>query len=328
MKNNIVPIFYICDNNYMKYINVSVKSIIENSNKDTQYEIHVLNTDITEETIRRTRTLETENVKIKFDDVTDRFNAIKEKLFVRDYYNMTTYYRFFIADMFPEFDKVIYIDGDTVVLDDIAKLYNIDLENNLIAGAHEQAFVQVDLYGRYVEEVLGVSRYECINAGVMLMDVKAFREEKILETFVRMLGEYKFVVTQDEDYLNVICNGRIKFLDLEWNAQTFKFLDFPVQEEDIHIIHYDMSIKPWYFLDCRLSNYFWEYAAMTDYYAELKHGLETYTEEQKQKALNVLTAINDLVISEIERPDNYYKMKLAEANSTLVASKRASKSLK
>ena len=229
---------------------------------------------------------------------------------------MTTYYRFFIADMFPELDKVIYIDGDTVVVDDIAKLYDIDLEGNIIAGAHEQAFVQVDLYGRYIEEVLGISRYETINAGVMLIDTKAFREEKILEVFVNMLGEYKFVVTQDEDYLNVICNGRLKFLD------------FPVQEEDIHIIHYDMSIKPWYFLDCRLANYFWEYAAMTDYYAELKQGLESYTEEQRQKALNVLTSINDLVISEIERPDNYYKMKLAKANKTMLATKRARKSLK
>ncbi len=328
MKNNIVPIFYICDNAYMRYINVSIKSIIENCNKDTQYEIHILHTDITEETIRRTRLIETENVKICFDDVTDRFNAIKEKLFVRDYYNMTTYYRFFIADMFPEFDKVIYIDGDTVVIDDIAKLYNIDLEGNLIAGAHEQAFVQVDLYGRYIEEVLDISRYETINAGVMLMDVKAFREEKILETFIRMLGEYKFVVTQDEDYLNVICNGRIKFLDLEWNAQTFMFLDFPVQEENIHIIHYDMSIKPWYCLECRLSNYFWEYAQMTDYYDDLKQGLESYTQEQRDKAYNILTAINDLVISEIERPDNYRKMKLAKANKTLVAPKRARKSLK
>ena len=213
--NKIVPIFYICDNAYMKYINVSIKSLIENCSKDNLYKIHILNTDITEDTIRRTKTLETENVKIFFEDVTDRFNAIKEKLFVRDYYNMTTYYRFFIADMFPEYSKVIYIDGDTVVLDDIAKLYDIDLENNIIAGAHEQAFVQVDLYGRYIEEVLGISRYETINAGVMLIDTKAFREEKILETFVQMLGEYKFVVTQDDDYMNVICYGRIKFIDLE-----------------------------------------------------------------------------------------------------------------
>lgn len=326
--NKIVPIFYICDNAYMKYINVSIKSLVENSTKDYEYRIHILNTDITEDTIRRTRTLETENVKIFFEDVTEKFNAIKEKLFVRDYYNMTTYYRFFIADMFPEYDKVIYIDGDTVIIDDIAKLYNIDLEGNIVAGAHEQAFVQVDLYGRYVEEVLGVSRYEVINAGVMLLDTKAFREEKILETFVRMLGEYKFVVTQDEDYMNVICNGRIKFLDLEWNAQTFKFLDFPVQEENIHIIHYDMSIKPWYFLDCRLANYFWEYAAMTDYYDELKAGLEAYTDEQRQRALNVLTSINDLVISEIERPDNYYKMKLAKAKKSLVVPKRTRKALK
>ncbi len=324
----IVPIFYICDDAYMKYINASIKSIIENSSLDYEYQIHILNTDIKEETIKRTKKLEKDNFKIYFDDVTNRLNEIKEKLFVRDYYNLTTYYRFFIADMFPEYDKVIYIDGDTIALDDIAKLYEIDLEGNIIAGAHEQAFVQVDLYGRYVEEVLGVSRYDTINAGVMLIDTKAFRNEDILGQFIQKLGEYKFVVTQDEDYLNLICNGRIKFIDLEWNAQTFKFLDFPVIEKDIHIIHYNMSVKPWFFLDCRLGNYFWEYALMTDYYDELKKGLESFTDQDRKNALNVLESINDLVISEIERPDNYYKKKLAESKADAVSLKSINKALK
>ncbi len=317
----IVPIFFICDDNYMKYINVCIKSIVANASADNDYEIHILNTDITEKTMEITRRLETSYVKIEFDDVTERFEKIKEKLFARDYYNLTTYYRFFIADMFPQFDKVIYIDGDTVVLDDIAKLYDIDLGDNIIGGAHEQAFVQSDLYGTYIDKVLGISRYETINAGVMLMDTYAFRKEEILAKFIKLLGEYKFVVTQDEDYLNVLCNGRIKFIDDGWNTQTF--MDLVVEEQDMKIIHYDMAIKPWTFKDCKLFNYFWFYAEQTEYYDELKQGLESFTEEKRQKALGVFDSLEKLALSEIERPDNYYKMKLKNASRNRYAYNKA-----
>ena len=67
--------------------------------------------------------METENVKIEFCDVSERLDKIKKKLTVRDYYSLTTYYRIFISEMYPKYDKVIYIDSDTVVCQDIVKLY-------------------------------------------------------------------------------------------------------------------------------------------------------------------------------------------------------------
>ena len=306
MSNKVIPIFYLTDDKYVKYINVSLKSLIDHVSDEYMYEVHILHTDVKEQTIAKTKRLEKANVSIVFDDVTAELNEIKEKLFVRDYYNLTTYYRFFIADKFTQYNKAIYLDGDTIILDDIAKLYNNELGNNLVAGAREQAFVQVDLYGQYVEKVLGVSRNEVINAGVLLINTKLFREEKFLNQFIESVSFYKFVVTQDEDYINLLCNKRILFLDLAWNAQTF--LNLPVEEKDLKIIHYDMAIKPWHFADCKLGNYFWDYAKKTEDYEEIKAVLDNYTEEQRQKDLNVLVAINDLVKSEIERPDNYLNL--------------------
>lgn len=177
MSEKVIPIFYLTDDKYVKYINVSLKSLIDHTSDEYKYEVHILHTDVKEETIAKTKKLEKDNVSIVFDDVTAELNEIKEKLFARDYYNLTTYYRFFIADKFPQYNKAIYLDGDTIVLDDIANLYNNELGNNLVAGAREQAFVQVDLYGQYVEKVLGVSRNEVINAGVLLINTKLFREE-------------------------------------------------------------------------------------------------------------------------------------------------------
>jgi hypothetical protein len=62
---------------------------------------------------------------------------IKHKFVVRDYYTDTIYYRLFIPSILSNVDKVIYIDSDTVVVDDISKMYNIDLQDKIIELARE-----------------------------------------------------------------------------------------------------------------------------------------------------------------------------------------------
>ena len=61
-------------------------------------------------------------------------------------------------------DKAIYIDSDTVVCGDISRLYEHELGNNLVGAAHEQAMVQIDEYGTYVEQNLGIDRNNYFNA--------------------------------------------------------------------------------------------------------------------------------------------------------------------
>ena len=41
MKNNIIPIFYACDDNFVKYTVISAKSLIENASKDYFYIIYI-----------------------------------------------------------------------------------------------------------------------------------------------------------------------------------------------------------------------------------------------------------------------------------------------
>ena len=75
------------------------------------------------------------NFSVQFDHVTEYLHSIQEKLPLRDYYSKTTYFRLFIAEMFPEIDKAIYIDSDTVVLGDIAQLYDYDLGDAYVERA-------------------------------------------------------------------------------------------------------------------------------------------------------------------------------------------------
>ena len=110
-----IPIFYACDDAFVKYTMVSIHSLIKNASRNFSYTVYILHTSIKEETRRQAMELQEDGFEIVFTDVSDRLNAVTKDLPVRDYYSKATYFRMFIADMFPELDKAIYIDSDTVV---------------------------------------------------------------------------------------------------------------------------------------------------------------------------------------------------------------------
>ena len=107
--NTIIPIFFACDNKYVKYTMVAMKSIIENASADYIYHMHILHTDVSAAMQDKVRELETNCVKVYFDDVTEKLKKLDGELPVRDYYSHTTYYRLFIADMYPQYDKDLNI---------------------------------------------------------------------------------------------------------------------------------------------------------------------------------------------------------------------------
>ena len=180
--------------------------------------IKILYTSINDENKERIKKYERENIDIEFVNLNSYIEKINEKLHTRDYYSKTTYFRLFIPDLYPQYDKALYLDCDIIIREDIAQLYNIDLEDNLVAGAPDEAVQAIKEFREYVEKVVGVSNYNnYFNAGVLLMNLKELREFKFKEKFLYSLSKTTFSVAQDQDYLNRICKGRVKFIDSSWN---------------------------------------------------------------------------------------------------------------
>ena len=305
MAKQNIPIFYACDERFLKFTVVSMHSLIQNASKDYHYTIYILHSDISEEAQKRAKELEQENVSIIFTDVSERLEEIHSNLPIRDYYSKTTYFRLFIADMYPEYDKAIYIDSDTIVQGDISELYNTDPGENWLCACHEQAMVQIDHYGTYVEKVVGVSRHNYFNAGVLLINCTKARESQVLRKFLAKLSEYDFVVTQDEDYLNLICKDHIKWLDQRWNTEVYCAFDYPIEEA--HILHYIMVSKPWHYKDCTGGDIFWKYAEETYVYEEMLEVLNSYTDEERQNDEQVMDNLLALAQQETQRDDNYQR---------------------
>lgn len=303
--SNSIPIFYACDDNFVKYAIVSISSMIANSSKDEHYIIHILNTNICDEMKQHVLAMANENFDIRFEDVSNYLRGISDKLPLRDYYSMTTYFRLFIAEMFPQYDKAIYIDSDTVVMDDIAKLYHQDLGDNYVGAVVDQVMAQIDIYGEYAEKVVGIDRNQFFNAGMLLINCCQFRENHLLDQFIDLLHVYNFVVTQDEDYLNVLCQGKVHWLDRRWN--TLIIGDIPY--EDYKILHYNMVAKPWHYPDCRLKEYFWQYAEKTSVYGQIKATLDAYTDEQRRQDDLSGQRLAQTARHEIDKENNYVKLR-------------------
>ena len=306
MGNKIkIPIFYACDDAFIKYTIVSLSSMIENASKSFDYDVHVLSTTATEAMKEKVLNLQNENFTVTFDDVSSYLESIQEKLPIRDYYSKTTYYRLFIADMFPALNKAIYIDSDTVVTGDISELYMTDIGDDLVGACHEQAMVQIDEYGTYVEKNIGIDRNKFFNAGLLLINCELFRRENVLCKFMDLLGIYNFVVTQDEDYLNVICKDRVHFLDQRWNTEVIGEIPYP--PEEFKVIHYIMVSKPWHYDDCRYGDIFWRYAEKTEVYEEIKAVLNGYTDEQKARDKASAYKLLHTAIEETYKEDTFRK---------------------
>lgn len=280
MNKNIVPVFMAVDDGYIPFLGVALKSVIENSSKENKYEIKILYTKVSEENKNKIKAYETENVSIEFVDLSSKLHEIEDKLYTRNYFSNTTYFRLFIPELYPEYDKVVYIDSDTVTLADIADLYNTDMGDNLIAGIQDGAVQAIPVFQEYVEKVVGVIDYNnYFNAGIIVMNLKALREYKFQEKFLYMLGKIKFEVAQDQDYMNRLCKGRVKLLGFEWNRMPA----MGKREGTINLVHYNLGCKPWYFDDVLYQEYFWKYAKETEFYDEIRAMKSKYTDADKEK---------------------------------------------
>jgi lipopolysaccharide biosynthesis glycosyltransferase len=155
----------------------------------------------------------------------------------------------------PDVDRLIYMDGDMIVLNDIRPLWETDMNGCIIAAVDDIAAMKFKEYDRLnIPEKFGY-----FNSGVILIDrkqwVKNDFSNKVL-TYARENAEIlKF---QDQDAGNAVLKDRRKALDQKWNQQVGiyflrkKFLNSIYSEEAVEeiknnpvIVHFNGHEKPW-----------------------------------------------------------------------------------
>ncbi len=262
-----IPIFFSCDDNYLPYLAVSVRSLIENASLEYQYRIHILNNGLRADRLSLILEMATDRVEICPVDVSHVISPIAERLNLRDYYTVSIYFRLFIASMFPQYHKAIYLDADIAVNGDISALYNIALGQRILGAVPDDIIASHRDFRLYAEEGLGIPYRRYFNSGVLLMNLDQFRMQDIERKFVYLLQKYHFeTICPDQDYLNVLCRDKVMYLDKSWNKMSIDdaFCGVP------NLVHYNMFYKPWQYKNICYSEHFWQYAGMTPFYGELR----------------------------------------------------------
>ena len=298
-----VPIFFACNDKYVPYLDVAIISLVATVSKDRDYKITVLKSDISEENQAILKRHATDNVSIEFFDVKEMLEPVKDKLPEMFYFSVAAYFRFFIETSFPQYDKAIYLDSDVILLNDIGKLYDTDVGDNLLAAAYEQNTDRSPMFTEYVENIIGIPYYTYFNSGVMVMNLKEFRKFKVQERFLDMLTKYNFdSLAPDQEYLNVICHGRVKHLPTGWNKHSFP--ESP--EGELNLCHYALSNKPWHYADTINGEHFWKYAKDSEFYASLRDGFNNYSDADRQRDREAFAALVKS-IEEIKKSERTFR---------------------
>ena len=316
MKKQIIPIFFSTDDNYIPMLDVAITSLIENASRDYKYVINILNTGLRQDNMDKILSHSDRNFEIIFRDIKEDVKPIKEKLKNLYHFSIACYYRLFIQELFPEYDRAIYLDCDIVVLGDISKLYAIHMGKNLIGGVKCSIIGGNPLFSKYAEESTGRSAKFYINSGILLMNLKEIRKAKIQQQFMYLTNKYNFdIVDPDQVFLNFLCRDRIKYLENGWNKQS---IPEPVQGE-LNIAHFALYKKPWQFDDVINGEYFWEYAKKSNFYKELIEIRASFDEEKILLKEEANKELAEHVVRVIEGTNNTFKRVLLDKNINWVS---------
>lgn len=288
---NFLPIVFTCDDSYFKYTSVVIASLLVNQNKNCRYEINIISEYISDENkiLAEKQISKFSNFSIKFI-ILENFDA--GKFYLNSYMTVSTYYRFYIPQLFKNYERILYLDSDLIVDADISELAVMNFDDKLaicgpspfivdkVKAGNDKVFTR-EYFHEYLKMPDPTSYF---NAGVMLYNLKKMNEIDITEKLFAAIEEIKKPLLQDQDILNSVLsrNGGIKIVSSKYNmtkAYTITskriFLEnikelFGISKKDnwFYIYHYVGKEKPW--MEKRIDGLLFEkYAKKSPFYSAI-----------------------------------------------------------
>ncbi len=304
IKPDEIPVFFSTDDNYIPYLDVTLSSLIANASKEHTYKLIILHTGLKQDNIDMIMQNQRPGFEIIFADISNEVEGIKNKFKNVYHFSVVTYYRLFIASLFPQYRKILYLDCDLVVLGDISELYNTELGDNIIGAVPDQYVPNTEEFRSYARYALGVDPSTYINAGVLVIDLDQYRKNKIEEKFVDLITSYDFdLLDPDQAYINYLSYGKIHLLPNGWNKAPAAI---PCQGKK-NIVHYALYKKPWQYDDVLDGEYFWHYAKSSPFYSLICKRKEEFGEEERAEKEAASKAILEHAVKIVASEDTFVK---------------------
>lgn len=277
-KNKLDVVFSI-DENYIQHFCVAITSLLENNlNKiDRIFLIH----DIQEKS-KLEKTVKF--IYKKYNKIICNFsinNLIDRDFKVDGHISKATYYRLYLSELLPtDVDRVLFLDSDLIINGNIEFLLSLDfnktnhnkkktLEINNPIDNEIYLYAVSNLSDQKKERLknLGLTGEKYFNAGVLLINLKKWRENNILNTILKVEENNKNkILLHDQDILNIVFENLWGELPTRYNAINLEFCPNRENIENYNIIHFTNYPKPWNFINTHpFKMKYWEYLRKTPY---------------------------------------------------------------
>ena len=274
---NNIPIVFAVDRNYVFYLAVTIRSILANTSAANNYDIIILEEELSKEDKQLLISIlqGKQQISLRFLNMRSSLDEFQNSFYLCSYFTKVIYYRLFISEVLPNFDKILYLDSDLIVEKDIAELFRIDLKDCYLAAGHEWFCLKPSFYW-YLKGSLGIQNpTDYFISGQLLMNLKKIREDSLIQLFAEKIKSNQKFIAPDQDILNLVCGENISYLPAEWNVcwhWNFCFRPhFPREHRNVEkeykevqknpaLIHYASDKKPWNSPQLKLAERWWFYA--------------------------------------------------------------------
>ncbi len=255
-----LPIVYSIDDNYTLPVMVAIKSLQRSKKREINLKIYIFNAGLKDENKNKILTLKKEDCQIEFVCVSEFL--IGAEFYACHDFSEAMYYRFFIPQILSEYEKVLYLDTDTVVTNCVSKIFEEDLSGFALGACYD--------YGMMNNP--NVSK-NYVNSGVILYNCVEFNKCNFADKCVDFVNNNKNLSYPDQDTINYVCQGKIKLLSPTYNFLTVLCWDYDSMgtnlknglkvckinnKKNVIVWHY-AGLKPWAIKSTPLANKWWNF---------------------------------------------------------------------
>lgn len=212
-----LSVLYQSDNNYAVLTGVSILSLFENNKHLDRITVYYLDDDINSENKEKILSIGKQyNREIIFIETTSILQKLKDLNVVPYKGTYTTYFKLFAIGSIPnEEDRILQLDGDTIINEPLDELIEYNLDGYICAATYDCI---MNSYKTLVDIPLDEKYYNC---GVLLINKKMWKEykceEKILDHILHKRNRYQIV---DQDLINVLFRDKITYLHCKYNLNS------------------------------------------------------------------------------------------------------------
>ena len=241
-------VLFCFDKRYEQHFGVALTSLLFN-NKTLCIQVYII-TDVASQNLIKNLNQLKKNKQIEGFHIYEVENKNFPKLKVSLHISEAAYYRLIVTNLLPDIlDKILYLDSDLVVVSPLQELYETDINSYYLAayGSTSKTF----------QKRLNLQNNLYFNSGVMLINLKKWREDKIGEKAIEFAKKNPEILKNwDQDALNKVIDGQLLVLERKWNSLIDlgreKQMNYDKNNnnnflKEANIIHFVGSSKPWFF---------------------------------------------------------------------------------